>query len=290
MTTLEGRRRRADEQDVFEDLWLRVRRSLLAAQGSDGGLGPRAGLPSEPEPTALAAIALDDAQARSWLAANQRADGSFTLVGGPVVNDSATGLASVALGPGTAAERAIDHLVGMVAARVPDDPRVPHDPDRRGWAWTEGTFGWVEPTARALLGLRLRRPDDLDAIGQAIEMLRDREVSTGGWNHGNPVAFGVDLPAYGQTTALALVAMHGLDPSMERRGIEALQRLWKLERSGSLTLATSAAALRLHGAPEWVGPARELDARFARMPEDVVTLCWAAIAVGPGLDVLREPS
>lgn len=246
-------------------------------------------MPSEPEPTALAAIALDDPGARSWLAANQQADGSFALVGGPVVNDSATSLAAVALGPGAASERAIDHVVATVASRVPDDPRVPHDPDRRGWAWTEGTFGWVEPTARALLGLRLRRPGDL-AIGQAIEMLQDREVVTGGWNHGNPVAFGVNLPAYGQTTALALVAMRGLDAAMERRGIEALRRLWTLERSGSLTLATAAAALRLHGERDWLGPARELDARFARAPEDVVTWCWTAIAVGPGMDTLRGPS
>jgi hypothetical protein len=199
-------------------------------------------------------------------------------------------LAAVALGPGDASERAVDHVVATVAARVPSDPRVPHDPELRGWAWTEGTFGWVEPTARALLALRLQRPDELDAIGQALATLRDREVSTGGWNHGNPVAFGVDLPAYGQTTALALVAMRGLDASMERRGLDALRRLWVLERAGSLTLATSAAALRLHGARDWLGPARELDARLVRMPQDVVTLCWAAIAVGPGLDVLGGPA
>ena len=275
---------------MFEELLRGVTGALRGLRAPDGGFGPRAGLPSEPEPTALAAIALDDERARSWLAAHQGADGSFAPVGGPVVNDSATALAAIALGPGEASERAIDHVLATPAARVPSDPRVPHDPDLRGWAWTEGTFGWVEPTTRALLGLRLLRPAATDASGGAVATLRDREVEGGGWNHGNPVAFGLRLPAYGQTTALALLSLRGLDAELEARGLTALRRLWRTERDGSLTLATSAAALRLHadGASGEAAAALAASPRAPRFEGDVVTLAWAAIALGSGLDILRE--
>ena len=276
---------------VFGDLLLEVMGALREARGPDGGFGPRPGLPSEPEETALAAIALDDDQARAWLEAHQRADGSFAPVEGPIVNDSATALAAIALAPGDASRRAIDHVLETPAARVLSDPRVPHDPDLRGWAWTEGTFGWVEPTSRALLGLRLLRPDATDAIGEAVATLRDREVQGGGgWNHGNPLAFGVHLSAYGQTTALALMALRGLDAGLEARGLAALQRLWGAERDGSLTLATSVAALRLYDDRASEGPAAAALAASSVAPRfegDVVTLAWTAIALGPGLDVLR---
>ncbi|HEV2951605.1 MAG TPA: hypothetical protein VGZ51_05845, partial [Actinomycetota bacterium] len=66
---------------------------LLARLGNaDGGFGPNVRQPSEPEPTALAALALDDARAREWLVEHQREDGSFSIDAGPYVNDSATGL------------------------------------------------------------------------------------------------------------------------------------------------------------------------------------------------------
>ena len=79
--------------------------SRLEASRTGDGFGPRAGLPPEPEPTALAAIALDDEDARAWLLDHQRADGGFALVVGTVVNDSATGLAALALPPGDAREQ-----------------------------------------------------------------------------------------------------------------------------------------------------------------------------------------
>jgi hypothetical protein len=58
--------------------------TLLARhQNTDGGFGPRMGQPSEPEPTALVALALDDAGASKWLAEHQHEDGSFSIETGP---------------------------------------------------------------------------------------------------------------------------------------------------------------------------------------------------------------
>jgi hypothetical protein len=61
-----------------------IEQELRRAQGRDGGFGPRPGAASEPEPTALAAIALLDPAATDWLAAHQTADGSVGMRLGPV--------------------------------------------------------------------------------------------------------------------------------------------------------------------------------------------------------------
>ena len=70
----------------------------------------RAGAPSEAEPTALAALALEDEGARDWLLSEQRGDGGFGLATGSLVNDATTGLAALALKSGPQRERAVDRL------------------------------------------------------------------------------------------------------------------------------------------------------------------------------------
>ena len=245
-------------------------------------------MPSEPEPTALATIALDDADGRAWLAARQAGDGSVPFDAAAVVNDASTALASIALGPGAARERALDHVVSTQARSTPSTPSAPHDESVHGWAWTEGTFGWVEPTSRGVLALRLFRPD-APAIVDGVGLLRDRESVGGGWNYGNRTVFDEDLPPYAQTTAAALIALQGLDAELEARGIAALHRLWRTERLGGLTLALATAALRVHRDPDADRAERALSELFTRtgLRGDVVALAWAAIATSPALATLE---
>ena len=153
-------------------------------KNADGGFGPREGQPSESEPTALAALALGDEGARTWLAEHQRDDGSFATVVGPYVNDSTTGMAAPALGPGAERERALDHLESSRAAHVESTAATPIDESAIGWAWTRGTASWVEPTARALWAFRVARPSST-RVEDAANFLRDRECMGGGWNYGN---------------------------------------------------------------------------------------------------------
>ena len=258
------------------------------AQNADGGFGPRIGLPSEPEPTALATIALDDERGRSWLGDRQSDDGSLTLDAGVVVNDSATAYAALALGTGDGRERALDHLEAGLAPDARPTSDVPFDASTHGWAWTESTFGWVDPTARAVLALRLLRPGAA-AIDDGIGMLRDRETVGGGWNYGNRVVLGEDLEPYAQTTAAALVALQHADPTLEARGLSALKRLWRAERDGGLTAALATAALRLHGDDDADLAERALLDVFEHSGflDDVVALAWAAIATGPALSRLE---
>ncbi len=271
-------------------LFQRLADRLRDARTGDG-FGPRPGLPPEPEPTALAALALDDEGAGGWLADNQREDGGLAVVAGAVVNDSATALAALALPPGEARERALEHLLIYRAQTVPSDEIAPHDPDLRGWGWTPDTFGWVEPTARAVLALRILRPTAREAIDEGIALLADRECSGGGWNYGNSFVFGVALDPFAQTTAAALIALQGdASSDLAGRGLSILRGLWRTE-AGALTLAMTVAALRLFGDPDAEAAEEALARDFGAtgLLDDVVAIAWAAVATGPGLGRLRVP-
>lgn len=267
-------------------LFERAAEALDQARSGDA-FGPTPSAEPEPEPTALAAIALDDEPARRWLAGAQRGDGSFGLTAGPVENDSATGLAALALPPGPGRESALDHVVTTPARKVPSDPVVPHDPSLAGWGWSSGTAGWVEPTARALLALRLLRPQATGAIEDAVAFLGDRESVDGGWNFGNRFVYDEALPPFGQTTAVALVGLHGMHTpgtagELVWRGVDALRRLWPVER-GHLTLATSMAAFRLLELADAGEVEDVLERSMGGTMPDVVALAWIALASGPGL-------
>lgn len=258
---------------------------LEELRNPDGGFGVRAGQPSEAEPTALAALALDDDDARAWLAGSQAGDGSFGVMVGPYRNDAATGLAALALAPGPERERALDHLEHTRAARVEASDEVPMDVDAIGWAWATGTASWTEPTARALMAFRLGRPAS-SAIADGIELLRDREAVGGGWNYGNRTVLQEDLPPYVQTTAIALIALRGADAELESRGLDALRGLWRTESAGGLSVATTLAAFRLADlAAESDEAASVLDELVGRtgLLGDGVALAWSALATGDGI-------
>lgn len=266
------------------DLGTELARSLRAARTADGGFGPSFGASSEPEATSLAALALLDEAATGWLATHAREDGSFGLALGLVDNDSATSVAALALPAGAMRDRALTHLESTKAERVDDDPLIPHDDTTQGWSWTRGSYGWTEPTSRALLALRVLKPDS-PAIADGVATLIDRQCSDGGWNYGNTVVLDVDLTGYAQTTAAALISLHGAAAGAEHRGLQALRRLWREEREGALSLAMSTAALRIHGDPDVVQAEQALGelAAGAGFLGDTVALAWAVLATGPGL-------
>jgi hypothetical protein len=268
-------------------LHARLSDALARARAGDA-FGPRPGAPAEAEPTALAAVALGDDASIAWLTGHQHPDGGFGLRSGIVRADASTSLAAIALPAGEARERALDHVVADQAARVPWNRDTPHDPSTRGWGWTPDTFGWVEPTARSLLALRLLRPGAVPQIRDGIAVLADRECVGGGWNYGNRVVLGVDLPPYVQTTAIALVGAQGELPEQRDRALSYLSTAWARE-PGGLSLALTLAAFRLLDASD----ADVVEARLGREFDahaflgDVVATAWAVIATGPALDRLR---
>ena len=275
---------------------------LVSARNDDGGFGPRPGLPSEPEPTALATLALDDAAGRSWLASHQRADGSLALVIGDrvnppddSVNDSATSLAAIALPAGPGREAALDHVMAHQAIKLTaSSDVVPLDPAYRGWSWTPFTFGWIEPTSRNLLALQLLRPSATDEINDAVSLLADRSCVGGGWNYGNREVWDKELEPYAQTTAIALIGLQGAgDLKVIQDGYTVLRRLWPVE-DGGMSLGLSLIALRF--APDGSDSERaDVEAALAKsfdstaFLDDTVALAWATLATGDSLDVIKVP-
>jgi hypothetical protein len=262
---------------------------LDRCRNRDGGYGPRVGEASEPEPTALAAMALNDSDAKGWLASEQRENGSFAVDVGPYVNDSATALCALALEPGPERELALDYLEKVRAEHVDSSIATPIDPSAIGWGWTTGTASWVEPTARVLWALRVARPGS-ERISDAVALLRDRESVGGGWNYGNREVLGEELPPFAQTTAMALMGLRNIDRELEARGLAILARLWRVESAGGLSLATAMVAFRIHGEST---NAQRVRVSLERLVEetallgDGIALAWAALALSdrlPGTD------
>ena len=274
----------------IDDAHERFRRDLAAAVAEDGGMSWVAGGANEPEPTALAALALDNDPSRSWLAARQADDGSVVLETGEVRNTGAAGLVALAMAPGSGRDRALDFAIGAKGGRV-DDPLYVDDP--LGWGWVPGTFAWVEPTSRVLLATRILRPGDTATIDDGVEILSTRETDAGGWNYGNASVNGTDLTPYVQTTAIAVIALAGLDVAAVGRGIDHLHRAALSERGG-MSLAMTLLAFRLAADD----PAFETELAAALVAQYDRTaflanrgaLAWAVLATAPGTSPLAVPS
>ena len=259
---------------------------LAALQNPDGGFPPSQGGASEPEPTALAALALDDDAARQWLLGHQRSDGGFVVGPDKVLNDSPTPLAALALSPGAARERALDYVVAHQAPALGADDRIPHDPKTRGWGWTSTTFAWVEPSARALLVLKLLRPK-AEQIADGNAVMSDRECHGGGWNYGNKQVFGTLYEPFLQTTAAGLLSVQDRTDGIRERAVAVVGRLWRAE-PGGLGLGQASAALHAVDRAD-----SDLDAALTTLVAgtklfgDVVALAWTAIAFGEAIERIR---
>lgn len=254
---------------------------LASSRSDDGGFGLTRGGPSEVEPTAVAAIALDDSEARAWLTRAQRHDGGFAANDGRPESPSVAALVAVALDEPRARARALTYALANRARTVGDFGNEDGD-GRNGWGWTNDTYAWIEPTARVLLALKILRPTDADPRAEALEIIRQRQCVDGGWNYGSTVLEGVQLTGFAQTTAVTLMALQGETPSLVAPGLEFLERRWR-DEPGGLTLAQTAVTFALHGIGDLHGVRDAMDASYARTAflGNVLALGWAALATGP---------
>jgi hypothetical protein len=191
---------------------------LQTARTAGAGWGYRAGEPSRVEPTLWALLGLWahdvplPADALAWLTAAQRADGSWGGTDAPdaswVTGPAVFTLARLGLAP-AARRRGTAWLLGTRSEPLPaaaEPAGLAVDGALPGWPWTAGCFGWVEPTAHALLALRaaaVRTP----RVDAAARFLLDRRCAGGGWNYGAVRVLDTPLPPFPQTTAVAAVAL-----------------------------------------------------------------------------------
>jgi hypothetical protein len=210
---------------------------LAAARGDDGGWGYEPAGAGVTEVTAAVALAgrgqpagqsLADA-AWAWLRRTQHADGGWGLGAADPQSGWPTAWAALALAAGAADDRAAvargqAWLAGVRVLRITGDElqaefrrRLAVDPNLNGWPWWPEEAGWIEPTALTLLALA-DSPALVPAgrLAEAARYLADRRCQGGGWNFGNPVMLGGNLPPRAHPTAWALLALDRVAPELIR--------------------------------------------------------------------------
>ena len=244
--------------------WLDEALACLAARPCGGY---HADGPPATEPTALTAMALwayghraAAETALGWLTEIQSADGSVPIDASQKGPGWATGWAVLAwrtalsrrpLPAGAqawaaAADRAVRWVLAAKGRALPQSPLLGHDMSLVAWAWAEGSSSWVEPTAIQLLALKSAGFRSHQRCREAVQLLRDRAVPSGGWNCGNKVVFGTPLRAHVQPTGLALAALVG-ETSAEAEVRPAIDYLHKAISPSTTTVSLSYALIGLAG-------------------------------------------
>ena len=188
--------------------------------------------PTEPaasEPTALAALALSAAgrnqaagKALDWLAAVQQADGSVSAtaqpdapgadqLGSPRGGTSSSPLPWQERGRGNGGDSTPHFVAWLLQARRRDAQAgdVGHNSELVGWPYgSPARIPGVEPAAEiAVLALRASGHADHARTQEAICLLIDRLLSTGGCNYGNTIVLGRELrPHVGRQLGVAMLA------------------------------------------------------------------------------------
>jgi hypothetical protein len=208
---------------------------LTSVQNADGGWGYYPGKRSWLEPTCWAAIALGASEAgdRAFrLVRSLQMDSGAWAAGKGVAEASWSGALALLLhgargSRDDAYNRGLKWLVDTEGDRAVKwwqwflAVHFYNIEDIYGWPWREGNFSWIEPTVWGVVALRKAlRTHKTDRIVKRIaaaeKLIMTKRCRDGGWNQGNPTALGKDLPAYPESTALALIALHG-NPKLDVR-------------------------------------------------------------------------
>jgi hypothetical protein len=253
---------------------------LRESQNSDGGWGYFPGRESRPEPTAYALRALGvEAKGIGYLLRLRCKDGGFAAGEGMSESTWVTQLVFPLLVKARAEKKILEpaaewilrtegaesglkqrFLLALTNNVIEQDPRL------RAWPWRAGNNSWVEPTAHGLLALEWMKDYAPEAgiryrRDMAAKMMIDRRCADGGWNYGNKKVLGEVLPAYPETTGIALTGLSraGIDVSGSVKVAEAMLA----RQTGAYGRAWLRIALQLHGislldAEEGLHPSRNV--------------------------------
>jgi hypothetical protein len=189
----------------------------------DGGFAPNPGGRYRADATCWAILALmaDPAnrdlltRARSRLAADQLPDGRVCISPDHPEAFWPTSLAVFAWHQSLAYRenqaRAAHFLItssGRHWPRAANDPPA-HDTNLKGWPWIDDTHAWAEPTALAMMALKIAGYGDHQRVKEATRLLLDRQLPQGGWNYGNTFVFDQELRPMPLSTGIVLNALRG---------------------------------------------------------------------------------
>lgn len=197
---------------------------ILDRKLTDGGFSQRPHGGFRPDVTAWAILALSTqknfnneiARACIRIAGNQRPDGRIILMEGL---DSAWWPSPLAVmawkksdGLDSRISSAVAFMLNSSGLHFPKEKNSPtgHNPAIRGWSWSENTHSWIEPTGVTILALRTVGYSQNDRVHEAVRMILDRQIPSGGWNYGNTTVFQKELLPMPDQTGIALCALAGI--------------------------------------------------------------------------------
>jgi hypothetical protein len=202
------------------------KRDLLDRLAANTPGGYAVGGEGASEPTALAGLALlahgktADAQvAAGWLAAMQDNAGAIGIGPSRPQPHWATALAILLwqrFGSTQTTSVYKDSTDRAVAWALKDhglaqeqQPHIGHDTMLIGWSWAAQTHSWVEPTAMFVLALNAVGMQGHARTREAVRLLIDRQLPSGGCNYGNTIVMGQELLPLVQPTGVAMMALAG---------------------------------------------------------------------------------
>jgi hypothetical protein len=179
---------------------------------------------------------------------------------------------------------------------VTETEPLSHDRTLVGWPWIGGTHSWIEPTAFSVLALKAAGHAQHARTREAVRLLVDRLLPTGGCNYGNTFVLGQKLLPHVQPTGICLLAIAGeevADPRIARS-------INYLHQSLSETMAVTSLCYGLlgliaHGerpkqAEAWLAGAYERECRRGRSSYKLALLALAAMeADSPFVALPRRP-
>lgn len=154
--------------------------------------------------------------------------------------------------------------LGTISGKpLPRSLEMGHDTTLVGWPWVIGTHSWLEPTCLAVLAMRATREDQSERFREAVRLLEDRLLPTGGANYGNTLVFQQELLPHPQPTGLSLLALAKLtrgEPRIERSCDYLRRALGPTTATASLAyglMGLEAQGRWIEGAEEWALAAAE---------------------------------
>ncbi len=228
------------------------------------------------EPSVIAALALSAhgmgeaaAPVLDYLAAAQQADGSVGVREKEPTPGWPTSLAVIAWQHFDAAKyqsrinQGLAWISGMHGKSIERSAEMGHNTRLDGWPWAEGTHSWLEPTAFHLLAYRAVKQANHPRAKEAIKLLIDRQLPSGGCNYGNTIVLGQTLRPHVQPTGIAMLALAGEKDSSGRMEKSLTWLAWSLgNRTTAASLAWALLGLIAHGRE--VANAEELLAAAAK--------------------------
>lgn len=288
-------------QDQLDAAYLETLRHRVL--DPEGGFADKNGGGYRADATAWAAMALQAMErraewlnpARSRLAARQSPDGRVSL--SPQHPDAfwPTPLAILAWrrSPehGEARARAVSFLLTATGVHWRRGANYPfeHDPALQGWPWIAATHSWVEPTALAILALRVSGRGEHPRVREGVRLLLDRQLPRGGWNYGNTRVFGQELSPFPESTGLALSALRGAaDKSRVRKSLDYLHSQLQGVRTplslGWGLMGLAAWGENPPGAKVWIGECLERQKRYGVYDTASLSLLIVASRAPGGLE------